>query len=82
MDVLKGKRVAWMKYDGYKKPRVKVEAVFLRFGCSHEAYNEGVGNLTTSIIMLEDGSINSIPAEDTRFDSDVYKLIAEPDKEG
>lgn len=75
MEQLKGRIATWMKYVEYGKPRVKTEVKFLGFGVGYEEFEVGAGNFSTAIIMLDDGTINSVPVDDVRFDADVYQLI-------
>lgn len=43
------------------------EALFHQFGIDHQDCEFGVGNFTTAIIELEDGTVKNIPAEQIRF---------------
>lgn len=45
----------------------KWEATFLEFGIDYQELLNGVGNYSTAIIELSDGSIKNIPVEQVRF---------------
>jgi len=50
--------------DGYKNKRVlKGEARFHQFGVDYEQFETGVGNYSTAIIELPDGTVNNVAIE-------------------
>ncbi len=45
----------------------KGEAEFLQFGLDFDHFDNGVGNYSTAILKLDNGTVKNIPVENIRF---------------
>lgn len=51
----------------YMELQEKGEAYLLEFGVDYEELENGVGNYSTAIINLDDGTVKNIPVENIKF---------------
>lgn len=76
MNRLEGRTVTLWELDGMGKRQVKHPAViFLRFGSNYDEFEDGVGNHTTAIVMLPDGSIEDVVVRNISFSFTVYQEL-------
>jgi hypothetical protein len=45
----------------------ETECIFHQFGCDYEEFEYGVGNFTTAVIELPDGTVKIVCADQIRF---------------
>jgi len=76
--------IAYFEYEKTKVPDKihfeKVEkgyATFIKWGIDYEEINDGVGNFSTAIIRLDDGTIKNVPVEMIRFLKPLAKGVGE-----
>jgi hypothetical protein len=68
------RKVEWFEYEhkiednkSFYDKVLKGKAKFLAFGVDYEEINMGVGNFSTAIIELSDGTVKNIPVENIKF---------------
>lgn len=53
------------------------EGIFLGWGVDFEACKDGVGNFTVALVRLEDGTIEKVPTEQLKFETEEERLKRE-----